>query len=176
MQLQLEHHLRRASAAARGQAVGARTDVRGVIDDLARTLPRMYPDRDVIVEVEVAPDLQFRGERQDLEEMVGNLLDNAFKWGRRAVRAAGAPGEEPGRLVITVDDDGSGLPAERRSEVVARGIRLDEATPGAGLGLSIVDDLARAYGGRLELGESPMGGLRVSINLPAAGHRRVTSR
>lgn len=175
MQVQVEHHIKRASAAARSHAVGTRTELRPVVDDLVRTLPRMYPDRKVTLTADVAADLAFRGERQDLEEMVGNLLDNAFKWSRSGIRLTAAPGEI-GRLVVTVEDDGAGLPSDRRSEVIARGARLDEATPGSGLGLSIIDDLARAYGGRLDLGESPLGGLRAVLDLPAAAARRAANR
>jgi signal transduction histidine kinase len=176
MQIQVEHHIKRATAATRGQSHRSRADVRAVIEDLARTLPRMYPERAIDLEVSAARDLQFRGERQDLEEMIGNLLDNAFKWARGKVRIASAPAEAPGGLSVVVDDDGSGLAPEQRSEVIARGIRLDEATPGSGLGLAIVHDLARVYGGRLELGESPLGGLRAALSLPAAAPRRAAAR
>ncbi len=176
MQIQVEHHIQRATAATRGQSHGSRTDVRAVIEDLARTLPRMYPERDIALEVSAASDLQFRGERQDLEEMVGNLMDNAFKWARGRVRIASAAADAPGRLAIVVDDDGAGLPPDQRSEVIARGMRLDEAAPGSGLGLAIVHDLARVYGGRLELGESPLGGLRAALNLPAAAPRKAAGR
>ncbi len=176
MQTQVEHHVRRASAAARSHSVGSRTEVAPVVDDLARTLPRMYPNREIRLDVSVPKDLGFRGERQDLEEMVGNLLDNAFKWARGRISVTCETSGAPGRLQIIVDDDGAGLPEGRRSEVIERGIRLDEAAPGSGLGLAIVDDLARAYAGQLELGESPFGGLRASLNLPSASPRRVTSR
>lgn len=174
MQVQVEHHIRRASAAARSHSVGARTELKPVVDDLVRTLPRMYPDKQIQVTASVE-DLGFRGERQDLEEMVGNLLDNAFKWARSRIRLTASAGEV-GRLTITVEDDGAGLPADRRSEVVARGIRLDEAAPGSGLGLAIVDDLARAYGGRLDLSDSPLGGLRAALDLPTASARRPAPR
>lgn len=176
MRTQVEHHVRRAAAAARSHTVGSRTEVASVVDDLARTLPRMYPSRDIQLDVSVAKDLAFRGERQDLEEMIGNLLDNAFKWAQGRITVTAEPAEAQGQLRIVVDDDGSGLPKDRRSEVIERGIRLDEAAPGSGLGLAIVHDLALAYAGRLELGESPFGGLRASLDLPAASPRRVTSR
>lgn len=176
MQVQVEHHVRRASAATRSQSIGSRTDVRAVLDDLARTLPRMYPDRGIQLDVEAPVELSFRGERQDLEEMIGNLLDNAFKWAGGRVRVEAASADAPGRLRVIVDDDGAGLPADQLSLVIERGIRLDEAAPGSGLGLAIVHDLARAYGGQLELGKSPLGGLRAALNLPALGPRRVTAR
>lgn len=174
MHVQVEHHLKQARAAARAQTIGARTSVKAVVDDLARALPRMYADRNIRLETDVADDLIFRGERQDLEEMIGNLLENAFKWtqGRVLVQAAA---REPNRIEVCVDDDGEGLPAHRRKEVIARGARLDEAAPGSGLGLAIVHDLARAYSGELVLDESPMGGLRAALRLPSAPGR-VTPR
>lgn len=176
MRLQVDHHLKRASAAARAQAIGARTDVASVVDDLARTLPRMYPDRAIALDVAVADGAAFRGERQDLEEMIGNLLENAFKWTRAQVSVAAGPAEEAGRMVVTIDDDGPGLAPAERDEVVDRGARLDEAAPGSGLGLAIVNDLAKAYGGELALEDSPYGGLRARLELPAAAGRRVTPR
>jgi signal transduction histidine kinase len=176
MQVQVEHHIKRATAATRGQSLGSRADVRAVIDDLVRTLPRMYPERPIALEARATDDLYFRGERQDLEEMVGNLLDNAFKWARGRVAIASLPGETPGSLSVVVDDDGSGLAPEQRAEVIERGIRLDEAIPGSGLGLAIVHDLARVYGGRLELGDSPLGGLRAALSLPSAAPRRAGGR
>ena len=118
-------------------------------------------------------DLRFRGERQDLQEMVGNLLDNAGKWSCGDVRIAArrlaeATAGAPPRLAVTVDDDGPGLPETARVEVMRRGMRLDETKPGSGLGLSIVTDIASQYGGKLTLGASPLGGLRAEIVLPAA--------
>ena len=176
MQVQVEHHLRRASAAARAQSVGVRTEVRSVVDDLSRTLPRMYPDRSIDLRIDVPAELSFRGERQDLEEIVGNLLDNAFKWARGRIDVTARPASAAGRLFVRVDDDGAGLPEEQRSEVIARGARLDQAAPGSGLGLAIVHDLARAYAGRLVLGDSALGGLSATVELPSAPVRRVTTR
>jgi len=176
MQVQVEHHLRRASAAARAQAIGSRALVGGVVDDLARTLPRMYPDQHLDLDTQVTAELTFRGERQDLEEMVGNLLDNAFKWAKSRVRVTASLEAAPGRMLIVVEDDGEGLPHDRRIDVISRGARLDEATPGSGLGLSIVDDLAKAYGGSLELSDSTLGGLAAALNLPAITTRNVTAR
>jgi len=122
----------------------------------------------VLIDVACPPDLAFRGARQDLEEMLGNLLDNACKWaaGKVTVRAEGTPGQQ---LRIAIEDDGPGLPAARRAEVLARGRRLDEQVPGTGLGLAIVADLAQLYGGRLVLADAQgAGGLRAELTLPAA--------
>jgi signal transduction histidine kinase len=108
-----------------------------------------------------------RRERQDLLEIAGNVLENACRYSRGRVRAT-ASTAAPGRLSLAIEDDGPGLPAEARAEVLKRGARLDESEPGSGLGLSIVDELARAYGGSLELSDSALGGLRVVLDLPGA--------
>lgn len=163
----VEHHLRRARAAARSQSHGERTLVEPVIDELAVTLERIFQEKGVEIDWRCPEDLCFRGERQDLQEMAGNIMENAGKWSRGRVRAIAAA-VSPDRLVITVEDDGPGLPADRREEVLKRGARLDESAPGSGLGLAIVDELARAYGGSLVLGDAAMGGLRVELGLPRA--------
>ena len=163
----VEHHLRRARAAARSQSHGERTLVEPVIDELAVTLERIFQDKGVEIDWRCPEDLCFRGERQDLQEMAGNIMENAGKWSKGRVRAI-AVAATPERLTITVEDDGPGLPADRREEVLKRGARLDESAPGSGLGLAIVDELARAYGGSLVLGDSALGGLKVELGLPRA--------
>ncbi|MCC5996268.1 MAG: sensor histidine kinase [Oceanicaulis sp.] len=162
---QVEHHLRRARAAANARAIGARTPADAVIGDLARTLRRIYARRGVEIDERAEPGAVFRGERQDLEDLAGNLLDNACKWATGRVRVSARPGA-PGRLEIVVEDDGPGLSEEQRRQALARGVRLDEQAPGTGLGLAIVTDLARAYGGELTLDASPLGGLRARLDLP----------
>jgi signal transduction histidine kinase len=163
----VEHHLRRARAAARGRASAGRTPVSPVVRDIARTVGRIYRDKDLAIETDVPDTLTFHGERQDLEEMIGNLLDNAAKWAAGRVRATAvlASGQE---FEIRIEDDGPGLPADRREEAVQRGARLDETAPGTGLGLAIVSDLAEAYGGRLTLGDAALGGCQAVLRLPAA--------
>ena len=141
--------------------------VEPALEELARTLERIFEDRGVIVDWSAPEDLAFQGERQDLLEIAGNVMENACKWCRRGVWAVAEPVSEE-RFRLVVEDDGPGLPAERRDEVLKRGARLDESAPGSGLGLSIVDELVRAYGGRIELGESVHGGLKVSVELPRA--------
>jgi signal transduction histidine kinase len=162
----VEHHLRRARAAARSPGAGERTSVAEVLDELSRTLDRIVRGK-VDIEWDAPDDLDFAGERQDFLEIAGNLLENACKWGRRRVRATAEPSEE-GWLRLTVEDDGPGLPPDQREAVLKRGERLDENAPGSGLGLSIVDELARAYGGGLILSESVLGGLKVVLRLPRA--------
>jgi signal transduction histidine kinase len=167
MRLQVDHHLRRARAAARAQGQGERTSVAEVLDELARTLERIFRDKGIAIDWDAPEDLYFLGERQDLLEIAGNAMENACKWGRAKVRVrAGAAGEE--RLSLKVEDDGPGLPEEAREAVLQRGARLDESAPGSGLGLSILVELARAYGGALELGSSPLGGLCLEVQLPRA--------
>jgi signal transduction histidine kinase len=167
MRRQVDHHLARARAIATGSILGARTDVLPVLDDLGRTLERIYADKGLAIELACAPELAFRGARQDLEEMLGNLMDNACKWAaaRVSVRADAAPGQV---LQIAIEDDGPGLPPSRRAEVLERGRRLDEQVPGTGLGLAIAADLAQLYGGRLVLDAASTGGLRALLVLPAA--------
>jgi signal transduction histidine kinase len=166
MRHQVDHHLARARAIATGTILGARTDVAPVLGDLRRTLGRIYAEKALAITVECPSELAFRGARQDLEEMLGNLLDNACKWARAGVTVrAEAAGEQ---LEVTIDDDGPGLPPAVRAEVLERGRRLDEQVPGTGLGLAICADLAQLYRGRLVLEQAEAGGLRARLALPAA--------
>jgi len=165
MRQQVDHHLRRARASARQQGGGERTEVGPVLDELALTLERIFRDKGVEVDWRCPDDLFFHGERQDLLELAGNVMENACKWCKGRVRAI-AQAESPAQLSLAVEDDGPGLAAEDRTEVLQRGARLDETAPGSGLGLSIVDELARAYGGGVALGDSTLGGLKVTLTLP----------
>jgi signal transduction histidine kinase len=173
MRDQVAHHLERARIAARLTIVGTITEVGPVVEALRRTMEKIHRERAVAIEVSAASQARFRGERQDLEEMVGNLVDNACKWAasRVFIEVLVEQPVEPGAtsmLQIIVDDDGRGLSAEERAQVSRRGQRLDESKPGSGLGLSIVVDLAALYGGSLALGRAPIGGLRAELLLPAA--------
>lgn len=165
MKHQVDHHLRRARAAARAQGPGERTPVAEVVDELARTLERIFRSQGVAIDWDCPEELCFNGERQDLLEIIGNVMENACKWSRGKVRVVAAEAG-PGRMSVTVEDNGPGLPAEDRDKVLQRGARLDESAPGSGLGLSIVDELARAYGGQVRLAASTLGGLRVDLDLP----------
>ena len=164
----VEHHLRRARAAARSQGAGERTPVAEVLEELTLTLETVFHDKDIAIDWRAPDDLAFLGERQDFLEIAGNVLENACKWSRGLVRAVAEPDADGHRFRLTVEDNGPGLPPDRREEVLKRGARLDEVTPGSGLGLSIVDELARAYGGALSLSQSAMGGLKIEITLPRA--------
>ena len=169
---QISLYLDRARRAARAQTIGVASPVEPVLMALARTIERINRDRHVNIAVSVAPDLKFRGESQDLEEMAGNLIDNAAKWCKKIVEVRAEHQRwdgDGGRnwLLLTVEDDGPGLPAEKRAEVMKRGKRLDESKPGSGLGLSIVEESAAIYGGSVALDHAPRGGLRVSVRLPS---------
>lgn len=167
MRDQIEYYLNRARAAALAGTLGAMTDVQPVLEALVRTFEKIYRDRDLAISLSAAPALRFRGERQDLEEMAGNLIDNACKWaaGRVDVCADIVTDRDRTTLRIVLDDDGPGLPEAARAEAVKRGRRLDETKPGSGLGLSIVADLAAHYRGRMTLGRSDLGGARVVLEL-----------
>jgi signal transduction histidine kinase len=169
MSQQVDHHLRRARAAARTHGLGERTEMRSSLEELSRTLEKIFRARVSHIEIRCSEDLWFLGERQDLLEIAGNVMENACKWcaGRVRVTASAAP-MSYGRLLLVVEDDGEGLAAEERHAVLRRGERLDESAPGSGLGLSIVDELVRAYGGAVTLGASDLGGLRVEMILPRA--------
>jgi signal transduction histidine kinase len=170
----VDHHLARARAVATGSILGARSEVAPVVGDLRRTLLRIHAERNLTVAVACPPGLAFRGARQDLEEMLGNLLDNACKWAAQAVRIEVA--REGHRLRLTIDDDGAGLSAQERADVIGRGRRLDERVPGSGLGLAIVADIALLYGGTLVLERAAIGGLSARLDLPAAAGRQDTPR
>jgi signal transduction histidine kinase len=173
MRDQVTRHLERARIAARASVVGSVTDVQPVVTGLTRTMEKIYHPRGIAIDVEAPEGVRFRGERQDLEEMLGNLVDNACKWAQARVsvevtpeRAEGAPPKPTVRIVV--DDDGPGLTPAEREQVARRGQRLDESKPGSGLGLSIVLELAALYGGGLTLSNAPIGGLRAELVLPAA--------
>ena len=163
----IDWHLARARVAASQRLPGLRTPLAPVVDGLVRVMDRVHAERHLVLQTAaVAPELAFAGEEQDLQEMLGNLLDNACLWARQRVTVqASSDGE---RLCIAVEDDGPGIAPEQREAVLARGVRLDEATPGSGLGLAVVADLVALYGGSIALDTARQGGLRVSLSLPAS--------
>ena len=163
----VDHYLRRAQVAARAEALGARAEIRPSVESLARMLGKLFASKGVDVEVIEVPDVSFRGEKQDLEEMLGNLMDNACKWARTVVEVS-AERYGPDEVLIHVDDDGPGLTEEERGAALQRGVRLDETAPGTGLGLSIVTEIAEMHKGGFELTNAPIGGLRATLRLPVA--------
>ena len=169
---QINLYLDRARMAARS-GVGRVTPILPVVEPLTRALERINRDRGISITTECDGALRFQGEKHDLEEMLGNLLDNACKWAahRVTLSVVAAPTTSRGgarRLLITVEDDGPGLTEEQRKRIGKRGLRLDETKPGSGLGLSIVSDLVQSYRGTMVLEASPRGGLAVKLDLPAA--------
>ena len=170
MRRQVDHHLARARAVGQAPLLRSHTELRPVLDAVARTLEKIHAERGIAISISVANGLSFRGEQHDLEEMLGNLVDNGCKWARGEVRLtaeAVAPVGSGGlQVMISIDDDGPGVAAALRADLFGRGRRGDETTPGSGLGLSIVRDIAVLYGGGVELGDSPLGGLRARLTLP----------
>jgi len=160
-------YLDRARLAARTAIVGRKSNVGEGLERLVRVMRKLHGDREVQFSLPV-PALWFRGEESDFEEMAGNLIDNACKWADSTIRisAAPVPGQER-QLQVTVEDDGKGLSPEEAEKVLRRGVRLDEKTPGSGLGLDIVKELVDVYGGALSLDRSELGGLKVCLRLPS---------
>lgn len=160
----VNRHLNRAATTGAGR--GRRTPVAAVVDDLLAAMRRIHADRGIVFDARIDTTASFAGEREDLEEMLGNLIDNAGKWARhRVFVTATTRGME---LRIEVDDDGPGLPPEQRIDALERGRRFDEMTPGSGLGLAIIGDIVDSYDGRLQLDEATLGGLKATLLLPAA--------
>ena len=180
MRDQVTRHLERARFAARLTVVGVVTEVPPVVTALARMMEKLHHDRGIQIEVDAPDPVRFLGERQDLEEMVGNLVDNACKWAASRVSITVESETRAGKglppaVRIVIDDDGPGLSATEREQVAQRGQRLDETKPGSGLGLSIVLELAGLYGGSLNLSPAPIGGLRAELVLPGSEQPGKTS-
>ncbi len=167
MRRQIDYHLAQARATASGATLGATCPVAASAEGLARTLTRLYIEKKVAIDLAVSPSLCVRVQREDLDEMLGNLLDNACKWARSRIRLESV--EKEGRVTVVVDDDGPGIPADLREKVLKRGVRADEAAPGSGLGLAIVRDLAELHGGSIALETGSLGGLRARLTLPSCG-------
>jgi signal transduction histidine kinase len=170
MRRQIDYHLAHARAAASGATPGAHTPVSESAAGLARTLLRLHAERGITIDLDVPAGHAVRCRREDLDEILGNLLDNACKWAAARVTVASRllPPAEGNSVVVTVDDDGPGLDPSMRNAVLQRGVRADQAAPGSGFGLAIVRELAELYGGGIALDASPAGGLRAILRLPAA--------
>jgi len=165
MQRQIDWHLARTRIAGARRA-GQATPVAPVLERLQRALQRLYGERGVVIEMKTPSHIAFAGESQDLEQMIGNLLENACKWAQGVVSVATTSADNG--VVFVIDDDGPGLDADQRERAGQLGVRFDERMPGSGLGLAIVTDLAAAYGGSLTLARSVAGGLSATLRLPGA--------
>jgi signal transduction histidine kinase len=162
----IERYLSRARAAGSGNVIGACVSVKSITEDICYLMKHIYQARSIEVELDMNNELCFKGDAQDLEEMLGNLMDNACKWANSKVKVSARKKES--HLLIYVEDDGPGIPEQKQRAVLQRGRRLDETVPGSGLGLGIVLDLAILYQGSLKLEKSSMGGLRAVLDLPSA--------
>ncbi len=162
----VDHCLSRARTFGTEKVLGSRSAVKSTVEDLVYAMQRIYQERDLGYDFSNLNECWFRGEDQDLEEMMGNLMDNACKWAEKHVSIAAVTEED--RLLIIVEDDGPGIPEEEIENVMQRGHKLDESKPGHGQGLGIVKDIVYLYGGKLKLGKSPLGGLQATLDLPAA--------
>lgn len=166
MQSQVRHYLERAQMAAKERLIGTVTETGPVMERLVRAMARLGERRGIAVRYRQDGPVRFAGERQDFEEIVGNLVDNGLKWASNEVRIGVEPLPDARYLRVTISDDGPGLTADERTDVLSRGRRLDASKPGSGLGLSIVSELVALYGGRLALERAPQGGLAVVVDLP----------
>lgn len=161
----IDHCLSRARISGKEDMFGYRTPVKGVVEDLAFAVQRIYHERGIEIKLSDLSDCCFRGDMQDLEEMAGNLIDNACKWAETQVVVMCETDNE--RLLIVVEDDGPGISEKDLKIVMNRGQKLDESKPGHGQGLGIVNDIVSLYGGSLTLDKSSFGGLRARLDLPA---------
>ena len=166
MRRQMNYYLAHARAAASGATIGARCPLKESADGLARTLLRLHADRGLSIQVNVPADHMVKAQREDVDEMLGNLLDNACKWAKSNVSVSSVV--EGNVVAILVDDDGPGLEPQLREAVLRRGVRADEAAAGTGFGLAIVHDVAELYGGSIVLLAAPAGGVRAKLTLPMA--------
>ncbi len=168
MNSQVKTYLDRAQMSARSAIVGSRSNANETVKRLVRVMQKLHCERDVSIQMPQDEIIWFRGEESDLEEMVGNLLDNACKWSAHKVSVSleEIKNDQQKLAVITIQDDGRGLNEDEAKAVLKRGVRLDEKTVGSGLGLDIVKELVDIYGGELQIDRSDFGGLRAKLSLP----------
>jgi signal transduction histidine kinase len=169
MRRQIDRHLARSRVDLSRHRIHGPMSVAESVDGVVRTVKRLYAERALTFDVHVEPSLEVLVAREDLDEIIGNVIDNACKWARARCRLSAHP--QDGRVRLVIEDDGAGIPPAMRDQVLARGARADETVAGSGLGLSIVRDLTEAYGGHVALDDSPLGGLRVTVELPMATTR-----
>ena len=165
----VRHHLARARAATPGGGMRIATALPPVLADLTDALARIHAERGVTASFDIAPDLTVAVDRQDLDELLGNLLDNAWRWAAARITVAATPVADRRLVRLTIADDGSGIPPEARAAALTAGQRLDERGDGHGFGLPIAHELATLYGGTLTLETAPLGGLAAIVTLPRSG-------
>lgn len=167
MRQQIDLALAHARSVASAALPAARVSIAASGEGLAQVLQRLHAEQGLRIEIDAAASHAFREQREDLDEMLGNLLDNACKWARTRVKLTCS--REGSQVRIAVDDDGPLIEPSMREAIMQRGVRADEGAPGSGLGLAIVRDLAETYGGSISLEASPMGGARALLTLPGQG-------
>jgi two-component system sensor histidine kinase PhoQ len=166
----VKYQLKRAAASG-GTGLGmAPVNVAEALSALRGALLKVYVERNLTCALDVAENALFYGDREDLQEIAGNLLDNAFKWARSEIRLTvttlSAPNARRDGLLMVFEDDGPGIPEARRTHVLERGARLDERVSGQGIGLSVVRELVGLNGGTIQIGTSSLGGARIEVKLP----------
>jgi two-component system sensor histidine kinase PhoQ len=167
MDQRVSYQLRRARASGSTGLGTEPVPVAPIIVDLQRTLDKVYRDKRIHCELVLAPSASFRGDPGDLTEILGNLMDNAYKYGRSRVRVATVA--TPARLVITIGDDGRGITPEEAAHLFRRGSRADESVPGHGIGLAVVRETVELYQGSLSVGRSELGGAELKVELARTG-------
>jgi signal transduction histidine kinase len=162
----IDHYLSRARTYGTEKVLGSRSSIKTTTGDLVYVMQKIYQDRNLVFDLSHLQGCWFKGEAQDLEEMLGNLLDNACKWAKSRVQMSCLTRD--GRLEISVEDDGPGIAKDEFENVMRRGHKLDESKAGHGQGLGIVKDICALYGGALNLSRSELGGLQARLDLPSA--------
>jgi two-component system sensor histidine kinase PhoQ len=160
------YHLQRAAASGRSGMIVAQP-VLPAVERMLKAIGKVYADKRVETEVRIDPSIRFRGDEGDLMELLGNVLDNAFKWANGRIRLTASLHDS--RLDLTVEDDGPGIPEADAQRVLQRGARADESVPGHGIGLAVTRDIVEAYGGHILILRSELGGAAVTLQLPGLG-------
>lgn len=164
IQQQIDYHLGRARMAGSANILSVKTSPSLRVDAISQAFDKVYAERQIILVNELDSELEVAVEGSDFDEMIGNLLENSYKWANSLIRVHSQIFD--GHWVqICIEDDGKGIAAEHRAQAIKRGVRLDETTPGTGLGLNIVSEMAHSYRGALALGESRLGGLKATLTL-----------
>ena len=167
----VRYQLRKPAAVRADNLALTLIPVKKEVERLVEGLRKVYHDKEPVIETDIDDEMQFRGDSGDFLEIAGNLLDNACKWCDRRVRMTVHPASgrgSDGSMVLVVSDDGAGIPDEAAESLLQRGTRLDESTPGHGIGLAVVKEIAESYGGQLEITQSDLGGAEFRITIPSS--------